>query len=116
MLKYSCMYDCENDIMDDTKIIKKLCATDVYFKELTNEMIKEYLSYNEWQDKAGAYGIQGKGAVLVEKLDGCYNNVVGLPLTRVYEILAELGIRPSTGIIDTFVPGSLTEAEASFAS
>lgn len=65
--------------------------TKVYFRKLTSSEIAAYVATGEPLDKAGAYGIQGKGAVLVEKLDGCYNNVVGLPLTRVYEILAKLG-------------------------
>ena len=59
----------------------------------TDEEIKNYVATGEPLDKAGAYGIQGKGAVLVEKIDGCYNNVVGLPLTRMQLILAKLGVR-----------------------
>ena len=43
-------------------------------------------------DKAGAYGIQGKGAVLVERIEGSYDNVVGLPLTAVYEMLRRAGV------------------------
>ena len=43
-------------------------------------------------DKAGAYGIQGKGALLVEKIEGCYNNVVGLPLTMLDSMLKEIGV------------------------
>lgn len=74
-------------IMDSTKIIKKLCATDVYFKPLTDEMIKEYLSYNEWQDKAGAYGIQGKASALIDHYEGDINTVIGFPLDDVEEIL-----------------------------
>lgn len=65
--------------------------TKVYFRELSATEIQAYVATGEPLDKAGSYGIQGKGAVLVDKIDGCYNNVVGLPLTRVYEILAELG-------------------------
>lgn len=65
--------------------------TKVYFRQLSQAEIQTYVASGEPLDKAGAYGIQGKGAVLVEKIDGCYNNVVGLPLTRVYEILAKLG-------------------------
>lgn len=61
--------------------------TEVYFKELSEEKIKAYIKSGEPADKAGAYGIQGKGAVLVNRIDGDYFNVVGLPLSRLAEIL-----------------------------
>lgn len=71
--------------------LAEVVHTKVYFRELSATDIDTYVATGEPLDKAGAYGIQGMGAVLVKKIDGCYNNVVGLPLTRVYEILAELG-------------------------
>lgn len=67
-----------------------VCAaveTKVYFKELSEEKIRAYVATKEPMDKAGAYGIQGKGALLVEKIDGDYLNVVGLPAARLFEIL-----------------------------
>ena len=75
------------------KILAEVCETKVVFRKLSDDEIKQYVATGEPLDKAGAYGIQGKGAVLVEKIDGCYNNVVGLPLTRMQLILAELGVR-----------------------
>ena len=45
-------------------------------------------------DKAGAYAIQGKGAVLIRSIDGCYFNVVGLPLYALSVLLEEFGVRP----------------------
>ena len=75
------------------EMLAEVCETKVVFRELTDEEIKNYVATGEPLDKAGAYGIQGKGAVLVEKIDGCYNNVVGLPLTRMQLILAKLGVR-----------------------
>ena len=75
------------------EMLAEVCETKVVFRELTDEAIKNYVATGEPLDKAGAYGIQGKGAVLVEKIDGCYNNVVGLPLTRMQLILAKLGVR-----------------------
>lgn len=58
--------------------------TDVYFKELTDELLSWYLKTGEWCDKAGAYGIQGRGSLLIEKIDGDYFNVVGLPVSRIF--------------------------------
>lgn len=65
------------------------CTTRVYFRNLDKEEILAYIGTGEPMDKAGAYGIQGRGAVLADHIEGDYNNVVGLPLTRVYEILRE---------------------------
>jgi len=56
--------------------------TDVVFYPLSEKQILDYVATGEPMDKAGAYGIQGKGAVLVKKINGDYNNVVGLPLAR----------------------------------
>ncbi len=57
-------------------------ATDVEFYALTADEINTYIATNEPMDKAGAYGIQGKGFILVKKIDGDYYNVVGLPLAE----------------------------------
>ena len=74
------------------EMLAEVCETKVVFRDLTDEEIKNYVATGEPLDKAGAYGIQGKGAVLVEKIYGCYNHVVGLPLTRMQLILAKLGV------------------------
>ncbi|MBO5648459.1 MAG: septum formation protein Maf [Clostridia bacterium] len=66
--------------------------TAVYFRELTDTMIASYVASNAPMDKAGAYGIQERGGLFVERIDGDYYNVVGLPLVRVDEMLrAALG-------------------------
>ena len=67
-------------------------VSNVTFKELTDDEIDYYVETYKPMDKAGAYGIQGKGAVLVEKIEGSYDNVVGLPLTTVYEMFRRLNV------------------------
>ena len=59
--------------------------TDVTFRELSDEEIEQYASTDEPYDKAGGYGIQGKGSELIENISGDYFNVVGLPVTRLYQ-------------------------------
>lgn len=61
--------------------------TDVYFKDLTLEKIRAYIKTNEPSDKAGSYGIQGIGGLLIEKIDGDYANVVGLPVSSLADTL-----------------------------
>jgi septum formation protein len=78
--------------VNNNKEINESETTKVKIKELTDEEIKDYVDTGEPLDKAGAFGIQGKGAILVEKIDGCYSNVVGLPLFRLSKILRKLGI------------------------
>lgn len=68
------------------KIIDYVVST-VKFKELSDEDIKDYIHTNESLDKAGAYGIQGYGAMLVEKIEGDYFNIVGLPISKLSDLL-----------------------------
>lgn len=65
-------------------------STKVRFRRLSNRMIKWYINTGEPMGKAGSYAIQGKGAVLVERIDGDYCNVVGLPLTALATILERM--------------------------
>lgn len=66
--------------------------TRVFFRTLQEWEIQAYMKTEEPMDKAGAYAIQGIGAVFVEKIEGCYFNVVGLPLFHLHQLLASLGI------------------------
>lgn len=71
--------------------------TNVYFRSLSDEEIVQYVSSGEPDDKAGAYGIQGLGAVMVERIEGCYFNVVGLPLNLLCLMLKKQGINVLRG-------------------
>ena len=68
-------------------------STDVYFRPATQDELLHYIQTGEPMDKAGAYGVQGKGALLVERLDGDFFNVMGLPLLRLSRMLAQFGVR-----------------------
>ncbi len=63
--------------------------TDVTFFSLSKKEILDYIKTGEPMDKAGAYGIQGRGALLVEKINGDYFNVVGLPIARLSRVLKD---------------------------
>lgn len=67
-------------------------STAVTFRELESEEISHYIATGEPMDKAGAYGIQGLGALLVSGMEGDYFNVMGLPVFRLGRMLAELGL------------------------
>ena len=64
-------------------------ATLVTFRRLDEQEIREYVSSGEPLDKAGAYGIQGLASKFVTRIEGCYFNVVGLPVALVYELIGE---------------------------
>lgn len=66
--------------------------TAVEFRRLTETEIRAYVATGEPMDKAGAYGIQGKGALLVQRINGCYFNVVGLPVSKLSQLLEEFGL------------------------
>ncbi|BFH12387.1 Maf-like protein [Paenibacillus dendritiformis] len=68
-------------------------ATVVHMKPCSTERIRRYIATGEPMDKAGSYGIQGVGATLVERIEGCYFNVVGLPLSLLTDMLEPFGIR-----------------------
>lgn len=68
--------------------------TKVTFFPISSEEIAAYIATGEPLDKAGAYGIQGRGALLVRDIQGDFYNVVGLPLSQVYRTLQKVGITP----------------------
>lgn len=74
------------------KILSDYVCTKVKFSDITDEDIHKYISTKEPMDKAGAYGIQGIAGVFVERIDGCYYNVVGLPLNKLNSMLRDMGV------------------------
>ena len=74
--------------------VTRTCAetTSVTFRHLTDGEILDYIATGEPMDKAGAYGIQGKGALFITGINGDYYNVVGLPVCRLSVMLREMGI------------------------
>lgn len=82
------LIDCKTGIRRQTHE-----STQVTFARLSAEEIRAYISTGEPFDKAGAYGIQGKAALFVEGICGCYPNIVGLPVMRLKKLLEEFNIR-----------------------
>ncbi len=78
---------------DDNKTVSQSVETTVHIRKLDQSEIDAYVRSEEPLDKAGAYAIQGRGAVLVERIEGDYSNVVGLPLCALAETLKDFGVR-----------------------
>ena len=76
------------------EILTESASTDVYFRPAAEAELRGYIRTGEPMDKAGSYGIQGYGCLLVEGIRGDYFNVVGLPVCRLGRMLARFGIEP----------------------
>ena len=74
------------------KALTRAQSTDVYFREASRQELLAYIRSGEPMDKAGAYGVQGQGALLVERIDGDFFNVMGLPVVLLSRMLAEFGV------------------------
>ncbi len=77
-------------ILSNTRKIVDVASTRVFFLPLTEEEIREYTRSGEPRDKAGAYAIQGRASKFVRAIEGCYHNVVGLPVSLVCSHLKSL--------------------------
>lgn len=75
------------EIISDSEI------TEVEFSKMTNEEIELCLSRNEWQDAAGGYKIQGFSECFIKQIKGSYSNVVGLSISKVYDMLEKQGFK-----------------------
>lgn len=77
------------DTKGKVEVLTRAVRTQVYVHEMSPEEIHSYIATGEPMDKAGAYGIQGRFAAHIERIDGDYYNVVGLPVSYVYQVLHE---------------------------
>ncbi len=76
----------------DYQLHQEVEETRVLFNPMAPEQIHAYLKHTQWVDKAGGYTIQKLGMLLVKKIDGCYYNVIGLPLNTVHKLFLKIGI------------------------
>jgi septum formation protein len=79
-------------VQKDKAVFSAYEETKILFHPLTDEQIHLYLRSSSFLDKAGGYAIQGTGSILVSRIDGCYYNVMGLPVTLVQQLLLKVGI------------------------
>lgn len=83
-----CLLDCETG-----RITEKHSVSKVFFKKLLDGEISSYIKTGEWKDAVGAYKIQGKASFFIDKIEGSYTGIVGLPIREVYELLTQNGFQ-----------------------
>lgn len=79
-------------VQQEDRVFQKIEATQVLFNELTPEQIHHYLAHIEWADKAGGYAIQMAGGLIARRIEGCYYNVMGLPINTLHFLLKHVEI------------------------
>jgi septum formation protein len=82
---------------EQRRVANESVLTTVVFKPLTEQMIEDYISQINPLDKAGGYAAQAEGAWIIERMEGSFTNVVGLPMEMAGALLSEFGVRPVTG-------------------
>ena len=81
-------------LIEDGRVDLRTEETKVTMKAFSEEEIEAYVATGEPMDKAGAYAAQGVGAFIIERVEGCFYNVVGLPLSLLYDMLRDAGVEP----------------------
>jgi septum formation protein len=88
-----CLITADSEKSEDTPMERVVHETTrVYFNAITDDDILAYIATGEPMDKAGAYAIQGQASRWISRIEGCYFNVVGLPVAQVYRMLRKLGL------------------------
>ncbi len=94
---------------DKDKLLVDYEKTKIYMDELTDSQINEYFSRVSPLDKAGSFDIQGKGAFFIRRIEGCFYNVVGLPLRKLYRMLKQIGVKVFIFMFCILLAGCSTE-------
>ena len=79
-------------VLQDSRELAQVEDTAVWFRDASEAELNRYIATGEPMDKAGAYGIQGRGGLLVSRIEGDYTNVVGLPIVRLASMLAQFSV------------------------
>jgi septum formation protein len=82
-----CLYDCRT-----RRAISTYSRSRVHFRRLSPAEVGWYVGTGEYHDKAGAYAIQGGASIFIDRIEGCYFNIVGFPVARFYEVCRRLGL------------------------
>ena len=77
-------------IVSENRTISFSSVNEVTFYKLTEKEIDNYLSFEEYKDKAGSYAIQGKGGLFIKSITGDYNSIIGLPISQINRLLNTL--------------------------
>ena len=80
-------------VRQGSRMLTRAQRTEVYFRPASESELRAYIAGGEPMDKAGAYGVQGQGALLVERINGDFFNVMGLPVLLLSRMLAEFGVK-----------------------